>query len=64
VFCVKNKLKCIAACGKCHGVECANADETSKVLEVTDTEDLTVETCELTDVMDVSSFFTHRSKQN
>jgi len=24
--CRKNNLKCIAACGHCHGLDCANAD--------------------------------------
>jgi hypothetical protein len=29
--CVKNKLKCIAACGSCHGMDCANADDVNQI---------------------------------
>jgi hypothetical protein len=49
--CVKNQLKCIAACGNCHGVDCANADDTNKVLQVTDNDELSIDSCELTDVI-------------
>lgn len=37
-----NGLKCISACGHCHGVECTYADATTTTISLSPTDDATV----------------------